>query len=575
MHVLRGRRTAAVARATSSIAAVLLLALTATGQGHRVSALAGFGILLVSAAVMLAHYDPRWLTAEETVSALAGVLILGFADQQVTILELLWLSAVTSGVLARGGRIHWAGRAVLMVALVLPVLRAWSVDAGYAAFCAGAVALLLTGGRLTRELATLLAQARYDAGHDGLTGALSRAAFCRALDARAGVGEPVGVLVLDLDDFGEVNKAQGQAGGDRILGATVARMRSSLGANAIVGRLGGDEFAAFIPTTDPRGAATRMVAALGRADADADPIGGSVGVARGPEHGEDAAALMLAAGLALRVAKRGGRGQVSTYDGQSLTEQGPDGARGALMRLIAGDGLTTVVQPIVDTTTGDVHACEALGRFQTRGSQSPLHWLTLAEELGLRSDLELACLRSAMPLLCEVPDGACLTVNLSGKLLLDPRLGELMARQEDLSRLIIEVTEDSLVGDDILAMAAVAPLIERGVRLAVDDMGAGYSGLRQVTVLRPSYLKLDRALISGIDASPDRQALVEALVGYAQRTGSRIVAEGIETEAELRAVKALGVDLVQGYLLGRPAPPWPNTNQAEPAPERRPQVAAA
>ena len=105
---------------------------------------------------------------------------------------------------------------------------------------------------------------------------------------------------------------------------------------------------------------------------------------------------------------------------------------------------------------------------------------------------------------------------------------------------------------------AIAPLRERGVRLAVDDMGAGYSGLRQITTVQPSYLKLDRSLVSGIDRDGDRAALVKALVGYAEHVGSLLVAEGIEHAEELAALIELGVPLAQGFYLGRPAAPWPD-----------------
>ena len=103
----------------------------------------------------------------------------------------------------------------------------------------------------------------------------------------------------------------------------------------------------------------------------------------------------------------------------------------------------------------------------------------------------------------------------------------------------------------------MAPLRARGARLAVDDVGAGYSGLRQLTTVHPSYLKLDRSLVSGIDHDAERAALVGALVGYADRVGSLLVAEGIENEAELLTLRELGAPLAQGFYLGRPGKPWP------------------
>ncbi|MCW2992925.1 MAG: hypothetical protein JWQ18_420, partial [Conexibacter sp.] len=282
----------------------------------------------------------------------------------------------------------------------------------------------------------------------------------------------------------------------------------------------------------------------------------SIGAAIAPIDADDADTLLRAADVALRVAKRSGKAQISRYAGESFADTGPTGARGALNRLIAGDGVVMFAQPIVDLTDLSVHAYEALARFQTRGTDSPLHWFALADEFGLRTELELACLRAALVLYASRPLPARLTVNVSGPVLLDPRAQELLAAVEDPWGLIVEITEEAVVYADAELERALEPLLARGVRLAIDDMGAGYSGLRQVTALRPTYLKLDRSLITGIDADVHRAALVEALVGYANRTSGMLVAEGVETEAELRTVAALGVGLVQGWFYGRAEPPW-------------------
>jgi EAL domain-containing protein (putative c-di-GMP-specific phosphodiesterase class I) len=127
----------------------------------------------------------------------------------------------------------------------------------------------------------------------------------------------------------------------------------------------------------------------------------------------------------------------------------------------------------------------------------------------------------------------------------------------DLTGLIVEITEETLVHSDMQLLTAIQPLRARGARLAVDDMGAGYSGLRQITSVLPSYLKLDRSLVSGIDADDERAALVGALAGYSKQVGSLLVAEGVETAAELRAIQRLGVPLVQGFYFSRPGAPWP------------------
>ena len=296
-----------------------------------------------------------------------------------------------------------------------------------------------------------------------------------------------------------------------------------------------------------------MVDALAAGD---DPVRASVGIASAPDDGSDGDALLRACDIALRLAKRRGT-PIAAYEGRSLTDQGPDGARGSLERLIRGEGLQMVVQPMVDPRDGRVHAYEALARFDGIGGESPLHWFALAEELGRRDALELACLRAALELLPRRPRGTRLSVNLSCPVLLDPRTTDLLGAELDLRGLIVEITEEALAREAAGLEEVLEPLRARGLHLAVDDMGAGYAGLGQIAAVRPSYLKLDRSLIKGIDTSPERAALVEALVHYAERTGGHLVAEGVETAAELITVRDLGADLVQGYVYARPGAPWP------------------
>jgi EAL domain len=151
------------------------------------------------------------------------------------------------------------------------------------------------------------------------------------------------------------------------------------------------------------------------------------------------------------------------------------------------------VQPIVSVSEGRVHAYEALARFRLGSNSDPVHWFALADEFALRDRLELACLREGLKLLGDLPAGARLSVNLSGPLLLDPRTSELLRGTPHLDRLILEVTENSLLEDTPGVAAEIARLIGEGLNFAVDDMGAGYSGLRQITTV-PSHLPQARPL---------------------------------------------------------------------------------
>ncbi len=457
-RILRARRTAARTRVAMGLIGIALILAWPRMLPYPALGLAGFAIVELTALVQLAAMRPSWLKAEETAAGAAAVLIIGMGDQRVTALSILWLAAIASGVMARGGRAHWAGSLIVLSALALPVVRMQSLSGQYAALCVAALGLLLTCGRLTRELNSMLRQARRQAE------------------------------------------------------------------NAETLLLAGD-IAARMTDRSERAASTMRVAPL--------------------------------------------------QSDETLSADELSSARDGLAGLIEGEGLAMAVQPIVDIRNGTMHAFEALARFgHQRQGNSPLHWFSLAEELGQRAELERACVRAALELLGERPAGTSLSVNLSAPVLLEPATMAMLeaagdAQADDLAGLIVEITEETLVHGEMELSSVIEPLRARGARLAVDDMGAGYSGLRQITAVHPSYLKLDRSLVSGIDADDERAALVGALAGYAKQVGSLLVAEGVETDAELRAVRRLGVPLVQGFYLGRPGPPWPQLGAAsslEPAP---------
>jgi EAL domain-containing protein (putative c-di-GMP-specific phosphodiesterase class I) len=440
-HILRARRTAAITRVTVGLGGIMLILVQPSLLVHPALGIAGFTTIALTAIVHLWAPQIRWLRIEESLAGAAAILIIGLQDQRVTALSLLWLAAIGSGVMARGGRVHWIGRTVVLTALALPVIRQGQLTPEHVALCVASLGLLLTSGRLTRELNHLLRQARDDA--------------------------------------------------------------------------------------------------------------------------HSAETLLLAGDIASRVVKRGEAAGVPQEGqlGERLSAKDRTLAKDALARFIEGDGLSIAVQPIVDVRTGSVHAYEALARF-VGSTEGPLHWLAMAATLGERDALERACLRAALHLFGQRPMGVSLSVNLSAPVLLDPLTLEMLDEQRDLDGLIIEITEETLVQSDTQLRTVIAPLQERGACLAVDDMGAGYSGLRQITAVRPSYLKLDRSLISGIDHDQDRGALVGALVGYSKQVGSLLVAEGIEHSAELRVLGELGVPLAQGYYTGRPGPPWPDIRTA-------------
>ncbi len=547
------------ARASIAVAGLAIVARSPGLHPRPLLAAIGMTVIAVCALTQMVALGARIGRLEELAAALAGVLVNGFGDERVTVLTLLWLAAVIIGALVRG-RVDLLAAAIFVVALGLPIVMVGSVHASYLGLCVAAAALLLSGRAVMSELGELLELARYEANHDDLTGALARSAFRTALDAAlVDVDEktPLALVTVDLDRFGLVNKLHGHAAGDRLLANAVRQMRELGDRQSLIGRLGGDEFAATVRTA-PEAFAQELLARLAHPGGAAQSATGSVGIAWAPNDGREANALLRAGDIALRVAKRRPRRRVATYNGASLSGDRESDGQTILARLIGGEGIEIVTQPIFDLLTGEAHAYEALARFQLGSTTSPLHWFSLAEEFGERDALDQACLSAAMQLLPELPAGARLCVNVSGATLPDARTLAILETPAELSRLVVEITEDTLVrNDDPSLAAAIAVLRRRGTRLAVDDMGAGYAGLRQITAVHPDYLKLDRSLVSGIDADADRAALVSAMVDYAERVGALVVAEGVETAAELSSLADLGVNLLQGFLLARPAPGWP------------------
>jgi EAL domain-containing protein (putative c-di-GMP-specific phosphodiesterase class I) len=218
-------------------------------------------------------------------------------------------------------------------------------------------------------------------------------------------------------------------------------------------------------------------------------------------------------------------------------------------------GLRSHYQPIVDLTTGRPVGFEALARFGA--GVSPAAAFERARAAGRLLELEAAAVRAA---LAEgpAPADARLSINFSPSALNDAAvLGNLPA---DLSRIIVEVTENDLVTDDAVIGTALAALRRRGAMIAVDDAGAGYASFRQVLVLRPDIIKIDRSLVSGVHQDPAKAALVRAFVTLGRDLGSSVCAEGIEDAAELRALADLGVGSGQGYLFARPRPAWPTVD---------------
>ncbi|MDP9385607.1 MAG: EAL domain-containing protein [Actinomycetota bacterium] len=221
------------------------------------------------------------------------------------------------------------------------------------------------------------------------------------------------------------------------------------------------------------------------------------------------------------------------------------------LRRIVDHGLIGIVfQPIVDLRSGQAKIFEALARFETEPYRTPDVWFAEAGEVGLRPELELAALRAALSLAPALPGGAALSLNVSPVTVPSPALAPLL--RPVASRVILEITEHAPVEDYTVLSDALRQLRDLGMRLAVDDAGAGFASLRHILRLDPDLIKVDMALTQDIAGDRASRAVTRALTSFADEIGAVVVAEGVETAEQVAALRSLGVHYGQGFHLGRP-----------------------
>ena len=239
-----------------------------------------------------------------------------------------------------------------------------------------------------------------------------------------------------------------------------------------------------------------------------------------------------------------GDGPVARHEGAELRER--------VDTVLATGDVETALQPLVSLVTGTVTGVEALARF--RDGRGPDRWFADARACGRAKELDELAFLTALRHFETLPGSVHLSINASPELLVDPSFRRRLTDSgAPLERLFVEITEHARVADYPALNSAVADLRRSGVRFAIDDTGAGYASLNHVLQLRPEVIKLDRALIDGVDIDPARRSLVTALVLLALEIGATVTGEGVETSAQLSALSTLGVDQAQGYLLARPS----------------------
>lgn len=231
--------------------------------------------------------------------------------------------------------------------------------------------------------------------------------------------------------------------------------------------------------------------------------------------------------------------------------QGAAGAREQLLSIFARSGLEMVYQPVIRLDGRTVAFFEALARFGCSPGRGPADWFAAAAAAGLRAELEMLAIRRAIRGLDSLPDASAISINASPATVLRrdfPAVFDSVSPE----RIVIELTEQDSVPSYDQLTGVLAPLRRRGIRIAVDDAGAGHSSFRHILQLRPDIIKLDASLCRGIDEDPMQRALVSALVTFSRQVGSELVAEGVESTGELECLRDLGMLVIQGNVLARP-----------------------
>ncbi len=417
------------------------------------------------------------------------------------------------------------------------------------------------------------------ANEDPLTGLPNRhwlLDYVPAVLARAGsANEELALLFVDLDEFKHVNDSHGHAVGDRLLKAAARRLVALLRPNDRVARFGGDEFVVLLSPAHDEGqvadVAERIVTAFRAPFAIGDEIqasiGASVGIAMFPRDGLDAHTLIRHADIAMYAGKNDGRGQHRFFD-QALSVSVRQRAllKQRLLEAIERKQFLLHYQPRVAPLTGELLSMEALLRWQhpEAGMIAPGDFIPLAESTGLILPIgELVIEGACAQLAAWRAEGTRLvpvSINVSVKQFSSGRvqrqLEAALARHRIPAALLeIEITESVMMGDHDDIVAELAAIRALGVKLHVDDFGTGYSSLAQLQRLHMDVLKVDRAFTAELDGPGRGKVFFQAIVSMAHALGMEVVAEGVETEAQLAILRELGCDEVQGYLISKPLPP--------------------
>jgi diguanylate cyclase (GGDEF)-like protein/PAS domain S-box-containing protein len=410
---------------------------------------------------------------------------------------------------------------------------------------------------------------------DSLTGLPNRNMFFTELDrtvARARRQEQgFAVCYIDLDRFKTINDTLGHAAGDELLKVMAGRLSGAVRESDLVARLGGDEFVVVLEggggAADLSVVARKMLATIGEpltVQGCGLDVTGSIGISMFPADGEDAATLLKHADAAMYLAKERGKNNIQFYTAELADLAVLQFAMESELRLgLARDELVLHYQPKIDIASGAMHSVEALVRWAhpQRGLVMPGDFIGLAEERGLivpigRWVMQAACrqMRDWRSAGLVAPSVA---VNLSARQFASDTLIEDLVEALSMygiaaTEFEVELTESVLMADPERASQVLERMHAMGVRISIDDFGTGYSSLSYLKRVPAQTVKIDRSFIRGLPEDKDDAAITQAVIAMAHSLGLVVVAEGVETDAQLQMLRQMGCDEAQGYLLGRP-----------------------
>lgn len=444
-----------------------------------------------------------------------------------------------------------------------------------AVFCGGGFFVLITMHVSVQTLLyvrEIMKRERHGWLHDSLTNLPNRRLLMERIEQAINIGnltkKPIAIMIMDLNRFKEVNDTLGHIFGDELLIALAQRFQGISSLTCMVARMGGDEFGFVLEGTTKREAINFSKHILALVD---EPfvidghklsVGGSIGIAMYPEHGDVTQQLLQHADVAMYAAKRNAHGHVMYATGINESSLSNLNLIATLKHPDLKNQLSICYQPKINLRNGMVCGMEALVRWNhpILGSVPPDQFIPIAERIGVMQQITFIVLHTVLAQLEEwhaLGMDIKVAVNLSMRNLSDESLPDDIARalqsyNTPASNLILEVTESSMMINPELANATLTTLSELGVQCSIDDFGTGYSSLAYLKSLPAAEIKIDKSFVTNMTTDENDAIIVHATIVMAHNMGYRVVAEGVENLEVLELLQILGCDIVQGYYFSKP-----------------------